>query len=141
MTESMLDTVKAKIQRFLGELVNTYEVGPDFYRVRYDSTALMIRPFVWQEKHVMVSFSCMVLREMPFHANLWKRIAEMNKDFLFGKAVYYAESKILVWEHYLLGDFMDKDEFMSACSLMVMTANDLDDKLQKEFGGKKFSDA
>ncbi len=141
MSENILDTVKTKIQRFLGEMVNTYEVGPDFYRIRYESTALMVRPFVWQEKRVMVNFSCMVLREVPFHPNLWKRIAELNGAYLFGKAVYYADNKLLTWEHYLLGDYMDKDEFLSACSLMATTANDLDDKLQKEFGGKKFNDA
>jgi len=141
MTEPILDTVKGKIQRYLGEMVGTYEVGPTFYRVRYESTALMIRPFVWQEKRVMVNFSCILLREMAFHANLWKRIAELNRDFMFGKAAYYPEDKILTWEHFLLGDFLDKDEFTSACSLMVMTANELDDKLQQEFGGKKFTDA
>jgi len=141
MTETVLDIVKGKIQRFLGEMVGTYEVGPDFYRVRYESTALMIRPFAQQEKRVMVHFSCVILREMPFHPNLWKRIAELNKEFMFGKAAYYPDDKLLTWDHFLLGDFMDKEEFTSACSMMVMTANDLDDMLQREFGGKKFTDA
>jgi hypothetical protein len=40
-----LELVRQKIEKYLTELYGTYEKGPDFFRIRHKSTAIIISTF------------------------------------------------------------------------------------------------
>ena len=46
----------------------------------------------------------------------------------------------LYMSHTLLGDYLDEEELASAMWGVLGSADDLDDELQKRFGGKRFAD-
>lgn len=75
---------------------------------------------------------------------LYKYVALHCDDWTFGSLGLWpdetGESGMLVLRHTLLGDYLDKDELMYAVYGVLGTADDIDDELQKQFGGKRYED-
>jgi hypothetical protein len=46
----------------------------------------------------------------------------------------------LRYKYVLLADFLDEDELSTALWAVIYTADELDDELQKQFGGKRYID-
>jgi hypothetical protein len=46
----------------------------------------------------------------------------------------------LVFEHTVLGNHISREELIVLCSLVGTTADELDDNLQRRFGGGLFSE-
>jgi hypothetical protein len=46
----------------------------------------------------------------------------------------------VAFEHNILGDNLDEPELVATVTALISTANNLDDELQKKFGGKRTID-
>lgn len=135
-----LEVVKGKVEQYLGELYGTYEKGPNFYRIRHQSTAVIISVFDWINNLVLVQVQALVLRDVEETGALYIAMGDINKQYFFGKLNYFSQDKSLVFEHFLLGDYLDKEELNSAVLSLAFIADKIDDELKEKFGGKRFVD-
>jgi hypothetical protein len=139
MTNGQL--VKSKIQQILMDNKLTVTLTPNGFNVPFDSTAVIIN-VLEQETRTLVMMYVPVLREVPATPELFKYIAIEGQQYYFGSLRYLpdVEQGLVSFEQTLLGDYLDSDELMSALAALASTGNDLDDELQKRFGGKRFVD-
>lgn len=133
--------VKSKIQQILMENELTVTLAPNGFSVPYDSTAVMIN-VVEQETRTLVMMYVPVLRQVPPSPELFKYIAIEGQQYFFGSLRYIpdVDQGLVAFEQTLLGDYLDGDELMTALAALANTGNDLDDELQKRFGGKRYVD-
>lgn len=135
-----LELVKSKVEKYLSELYGTYEKGPNFYRIRHESTAVIISAFDWINNLVLVQVSALILRDVEETTALYVALGEINRAYYFGKLNYFSQDKSLVFEQFLLGDFLDKEELNSVVMSLAYIADKIDDELKERFGGKRFVD-
>ena len=114
---------------------------PKGFSVPFDSTAVMIN-VVEQETRTLVMMYVPVLREVPPSAELFKYIAIEGQQYYFGSLRYVpdVEQGLVSFEQTLLGDYLDADELWTALVALANTGNQLDEELQKRFGGKRLVD-
>ena len=83
-------------------------------------------------------------REIPATPEFFRWAATEAQGYRFGAtAVYESEDKTqcsAVFAHALLADFLDPGELENAIWMVAGTADDLDDKIHDQFGGKRWTD-
>lgn len=111
------------------------------FQVPFDSTAVNINVLA-QDTRTLVQMYVPVLRQLPPSAEMFEYVATEGQSYFFGNLHYVRDidGGLLVFEHTLLGDYLDADELHAAVGALASTGNDLDDELQKRFGGKRFVD-
>ena len=111
------------------------------FQVPFDSTAVNINVLA-QDTRTLVQMFVPLLRQLPPSPELFEYVATEGQNYHFGHCRYIREidNGLLLFEHTLLGDYLDADELHSAVGALASTGNDLDDELQKRFGGKRFVD-
>lgn len=113
----------------------------DGFQLPYESTVVVVK-IVDQEDRVLVQMYVPVLHHLPASPGLFEYVATEGQNYFFGNLHYIPEidDGLLVFEHTLLGDYLDSDELHGAVAALAVTGNTLDDELQKKFGGKRFTD-
>jgi hypothetical protein len=143
---------KDKVLTMLTEGMNLkVQVGKENkISVRFDdlSTAVFFN-FTEQEfdgdaaPQTFVYITAPILRNVPPSDKLYKWISIQGTGFRLG-CVEAFESEdgtlFLRYKYVLLADFLDEDELSTAMWSVLHTADDLDDILQKEYGGKRWVD-
>ena len=139
MTDAQL--VRNKIQQILMDQELMVTLLPDGFQVPFDTTAVNIS-VLEQETRTLVMMFVPVLREVPPSPELFKYIAIEGQQYFFGHLRYVpdVDQGLLSFEQTLLGDYLDSDELMSSLAALANTGNELDEVLQKRFGGKRFVD-
>jgi hypothetical protein len=81
-----------------------------------------------------------LLLEVKETPEVFEHIALHADDYIFGhlNAHRTDDGLTILLNHSLLGDYLDEDELMRAAVLMVSVADDLDDELKTQFGGRRF---
>lgn len=95
------------------------------------------------KKSTAVSVSAPILRGVPASPELFKWIAIVGTGYRFGTVEAFEEEGgtiFLRYKYSVLGDFLDEEELKLAVFAVMSTADDLDDELQKKFGGKRMVD-
>jgi hypothetical protein len=138
---SNADLVSAKVRDMLVERGLTVTLIGDGYQVPFDSTAVNIQ-ITPQQDRTLIQMYVPVLHNLPPSPELFEFVATDGQKFFFGSLHYVPEvdDGLLVFEYTLLGDYLDADELYNALAALAVTGNDLDDELQKRFGGKRFVD-
>ena len=83
-------------------------------------------------------------REIPATPEFFRWAATEAQGYRFGATIVYEnEDKTqcsAVFAHSLLADFLDPGELENAIWMVAGTADDLDDKIHDQFGGKSWTD-
>jgi hypothetical protein len=82
-----------------------------------------------------------LLQQVPETSELHRHIAFSAGDHRFGTLALVSDHQhgtCVFFSHTLLGDFLDDDELGHALGGMLDDADDLDDELQRKFGGVRF---
>jgi hypothetical protein len=83
-------------------------------------------------------------REIPATPEFYRWAATEAQGYRFGATVVYEnEDKTkcsAVFTHSLLADYLDPGELENAIWMVAGTADDLDDKIHDQFGGKRWTD-
>ena len=139
MTDAQL--VRNKIQQILMDQELMVTLLPDGFQVPFDTTAVNIS-VLEQETRTLVMMFVPVLREVPPSPELFKYIAIEGQQYFFGNLRYVpdVDQGLVSFEQTLLGDYLDADELMASLAALASTGNELDEELQKRFGGKRFVD-
>lgn len=91
-----LEAVKRKFEQYLGELYVTYEKGLNFYRIRHQSTAVIISVFDWMSNLIFVQVQALVLRDAEETGVFYIAMGDVNRQYFFGKLNYFSRDKSLV---------------------------------------------
>ena len=136
-----LDALQGKVQRMLTSAFGPVQVDADGdFSLLNDSARLFAHCSEFGEDTTTVELFCPMLFEVPESIELFRHIATAN-SYRFGTlhAVQEGEGTYrIVFKHTLLGDYLDEEELKNAVIMLLGTANDLDDSLQQEFGGRRF---
>lgn len=140
-----LRVLREKTERYLKDLLSSFEVASDRYLVRNGSTALQVHPVQWGEDSTILRVIAMVLRNVKRDGNekMFEEFSTLNDHFLFGK-LYWSPDKdgvgTIYLEHNLLGDFLDLEELKHSLFGLAISADKLDDELKSRYGGERWSD-
>jgi hypothetical protein len=139
-----------KVQRILAaEFSNVMLAGEGFAIERGSSRiGITVREFGKDPEgnpSSMVRISAIVAREVPATPELFRWAAVDGSQYWFGSVtVFESEDKqqcSVVFDHALLGDYLDPAELVSAVAMVGATADQIDDVVKEKFGGKRYTDA
>jgi hypothetical protein len=156
---SNLLVVKDKVMRFAKEVFNVVMIDDDGDLViPYESTKIFIRTFerevaadnedFWNENQLSrtaVYVWAPTIYDVKPSNELYKWVATEGGDFFYGhcKVSPFGENGNVqvIFEITIPGDTIDPGELKQALLAVAMTADDLDDELQKKFGGKRVDES
>lgn len=149
-----VDQTMMKVQRLLtGPMGLRIQVQGDTIGVAFSdmSTQVHLRVIDWGENRdgepsTLVRISAPILRGVKPTSALYEYLAREAPRSWFGNISVWDDEEapgmvVLTMGHTLLGDFLDEDELGAAMFGVLNAADDLDDQLQKRFGGKRWIDA
>lgn len=141
-----------KVQRLLtGPMGLKVTVGADGFQVGFKdvSTVINIRVKDWGtngegDPETLVLLWAPILQGVRPSPELFEWVAREGGKKWFGHIEVHNEGDsglvLLVMSHTLLGDFLDERELEAAFKTLLLSADTLDDELQKQFGGKRWAD-
>lgn len=148
-----VDQTMMKVQRLLtGPMGLKIQLQGDTIGVQFtdSSTQVHIRIIDWGkskdgEPRSLVRISSPILRGVKPMPALYEYIAREAPRLWFGNIAVWDDEETkgllsLTLGHTLLGDYLDEDELKSAMFGVLNSADELDDVLQKRFGGKRWVD-
>lgn len=137
-----LDELRGKVETYLRQRKVNYTVTPKGeYEVQFGTTAVTVKLEKWIEGTTMVRLTAPVaLNITEITPKLTRFLAEENHKTLFGKFSLDTKNKAILYEHTLLGDFLDPDELFVAMGTIVGVADDYDELVSEMAGGKRAID-
>lgn len=148
-----VDQTMMKVQRLLtGPMGLRIQLQGDTIGVVFteSSTQVHIRIIDWGkskdgEPRSLVRVSSPILRGVSPTPALFEYLAREAPRLWFGNIAVWDDEETpgmlsLTLGHTLLGDYLDEEELKAAMFGVLGSADDLDDVLQKRFGGKRWVD-
>ena len=88
----------------------------------------------------VVHLEAPLLFDVPESDDLFEFIALHADDYVFGhlSARRTKDGILVMFTHTLLGDYLDAEELIQAAVAVVGVGNELDDDLQRTYGGTRF---
>jgi hypothetical protein len=132
-----------KIQRLLtGPMGLRVTLEQDRFSIQFSdmSTSVQIRVQEWAktpegDPQSLVLISSLILRAVKPTPALFEWVARRGGSRWFGHV-----EVMLVMAHTLLGDYIDEQELRHGVMGILSAANEWDDELQQQFGGKRWVD-
>ena len=149
-----VDQTMMKVQRILtGPMNLKITLQGDVIGVVFSdsSTQIHIRVIDWGktkdgEPRSLVRVTSPVLRAVKPSPALYEYLVREAPKLWFGAIEASDDSQnpgllFLAMVHTLLGDYLDEEELRAALFGVLNAADDVDDQMQKRFGGKRWADA
>lgn len=141
-----LRELETRTERFLKDAIGTFTFCQDSYLVEYGSTSLWIRPLQWGEGRTILNLIAFVLRDVPKEGNeaMFEEFSVHNERLVFGRFYWTDEgsgSGRILLEHNLLGEVEDEEQLKAVIWSLLMTADDIDEKLQARYGGERWDES
>ncbi len=143
------DQVKNKVLRMMAKNYNITTADDGDVILRHESAALSVSVVEWHPDqeglNTVVKVSAPILWEVKRTAALYEWVATTGQTYLFGRTACNAGADAsltnIAFEQNILGDNLDEPELVTTVTALLAIANNLDDELQKKFGGKRTSDS
>jgi hypothetical protein len=144
-----VDQTMMKVQRLLGSLGLGAELSGNRLLIRFRdaSTMIGIKVLDWGattdgDPRTLVTITAPVLLRVKATPKLFEWVAKEGGNYFFGHlAVMDDDDKsgtvYVEMRHTLLGDYLDEQELADALYGVVGNADQLDDEMQKKFGGER----
>jgi hypothetical protein len=135
--------VRAKLQQYMTTIFKSVTIDSDGdFSAREGSARLFAGArSVGDDGHVVINIFTPLLIDVQESPELYRYIAYHSDDYIFGHLSMSRgnDGKLRIFiSHRLLGDYLDEAELGYAFVWMLNTADELDDKLQAQFGGSRF---
>lgn len=134
--------VRSKVQQWLAEEYTGVVIGvpglSDFeLAIGNTFVRVIVGPF--GEASTAISFSAPVIYDVPVTEEFKAYVLDTSGTFVFGGFSYFEDEggSNLVFQHSILGDYVDKEEFTTSLLAIGSTAADLADQLCSQFGGRR----
>lgn len=136
--------VRGKVQQWLAEELSSVVIGTpgenDFeFAVESTFVRVVVRPF---RDGSVIEVSSPVLFDAPITTELKDHVLMTTGTWVFGGFNYFEDEggANVVFQHSILGDYVDKEEFMNSLVAVAATAEGLDDDFKERFGGRRAVD-
>ena len=133
-----VDDTQRRIQKMLQEWLGKVEIdGDGDFVFHMESTACFGRVVDWGDGDLLFNAWAPVLLDVPLTNELYKFVATESYDV--GNLMLEEESGntgLLKFQYRILANDLDESELKMAVGVVASTADNLDDKLQKRFGGR-----
>ncbi len=137
-----LADLKLKCLEWLADIAGGYEVdkvADAFFRLGSTRINLFFRPF--GDEQTIVSVFVYLLWKVPKTPELMEYVAFNSANHYFGSIQLSPdgdddEKVTVLFDHSLLGDYIDYEEFKEAALGVGAVADRLDTELQQRFGGE-----
>ena len=137
-----LENLRDKIERYLEECTLPHETRPDGrFAVQKGSTVVIISPALSKNLQTVVILTAPVAlecRDLTPEVGLF--LAQENLKLTFGRFALDMETRSVVCQHVLLGDFLDAEELVTAVRQVVTTADEYDETIAALAGGRRAGD-
>jgi hypothetical protein len=134
-------TTVARIEEALAASPAFTRVEPRFYVVRQGSAYVFIHVLPWEPDRALVRLVAQLARGVEMTPDLAIRLLRYNARLRFGAFGYVAQGSCVVFAHTLLGgETLDGDEITTADRDISMLADEFDDRIVEEAGGKRMQD-
>lgn len=137
---AIVDETRSKVQAILTAAGNVTIDRDGDYSIRNGSVRMFVRVSELNKDHSLINIFTPLLSEVPVSQEVYRYVAEEGK-YKFGSLVIVPSEggKVtIIYDHTLLGTYLDPQELEMALFLMATTADGLDDALQQKFGGHRF---
>ncbi len=138
-----LADVKEKVQRTLAREFGTISVDSDGdYWVTAGSARVYVSVREWVERTIVDVFAQTNFGLTP-SPELYEWVAKHSSSYRFGHVslVDLGDGSARIdFRHMLLGDFLDPEELLVAVRAVGFTADEIDDEIKDQFGGRRFYD-
>jgi hypothetical protein len=130
-----------KTRDYLRELFGEANIKPmnSMFALQEGSTFVYVRTFPIGEQKAGVEIFSYVVIDVNVTEELMRYLLTYNLRLVFGGfglSVDDGGKGAIVLTHTILGEGMDRDELYASVSAIAQVADDLDDKLVANFGGK-----
>jgi hypothetical protein len=133
---------RSKVQQYLTHNFNNVNIDEDGdFSLRNGSARIFVRIRTRDEvEFTWVSLDIPLLLGVKETPQVFEYVALHADDYMFGhlNAVRSDDGLVIYISHALLGEYLDEQEIGFAVAGMLVTADNLDDELQTQFGGKRF---
>jgi T3SS (YopN, CesT) and YbjN peptide-binding chaperone 1 len=141
-----------KVQRILtGPLGLKIMLNGDVISIRFNdiSTSVQVRVVDWSKDddgspRSLVLITSLILKDLKPTPALCEWVARQGGSKWFGHVEMHDDTDrpgtvYLLMSHTLLGDYLDEKELSTAMWAVLGSADNWDDELQKQFGGKRWN--
>ena len=137
--------VKERVQAYLTSAGPVQIDDKGRYSLESGSTRTFVEVMPHPDGKVsLVMVTAVVLFEVPLTPELFRHVALHTDDWVFGH-LFVTEGEdgkgMVLMRHMLMGDYLDKDELMYVVFGITGVADDLDEKLKEQFGGKTYEES
>lgn len=117
------------------------KIADDLYIVKQGSAYVMINVVPWGDDRVIVRCVAQMVTGVDMDGDLAVKLLAMNSVLRFGTFAYVPESHILLFQHSILGgSTLDPEELVATVTDVALIADDWDDKVIAEYGGRTMED-
>lgn len=136
-----VDFTTRRVQKFLEDHYGGFEHHPDWgFHGPFGSARVFVDVLPVLDDSTAVRASSPVLSDIDLSDALALRLLPLETSTPFGSFVYVPARREVWFQHVVLGDDLDLTEFEQAIDVVAHSADDQDDPLQAEFGGKRYAD-
>lgn len=136
---SVVEQTAGRIEEYLQELGAFTKQGDGSFFAKRGSTVVAIRIEPWEDDDTMVHVEANVVQGAALNAPVLRQLLEFNHDAAYG-AFGVAENGMITVHHCLLGSTLHKQEFLPAVLEVAKVADDWDDVIVEQAGGKRAVD-
>lgn len=135
--ELIIKKLRNRVEGYLREIVGSYQVTrTGDYTFRHGSTRIMIHPSILGDMNKSIlQIIALTVMNVDVNDDLIRYINDLNSRVYFGKFIAMKPEKMVVCTHSLLGDKLDKEEFLTGVAAVAFLSDKYDDEIVKKFGG------
>jgi hypothetical protein len=131
----------ARIEETLAGSTAFTRIEPRFYLVRQGSAYVYIHVLEWEPDRALVRLVAQLAIGVEMTPDLAIKLLRLNARLRFGAFGYVAQGSCVVFAHTLLGgETLDADEITTAVRDLSLLADEFDDSIVEEAGGKRMQD-
>lgn len=144
-----VDETTQKVQRILSAQFSDVKLAKNGFSFEHGSTVVFIEIRDWGKDKdgnpsSLVYLNAPIGRKVKQTPELFKWVATEGRQKYFGGVTVGlnegTDECYLLYDHTLLGDFLDPAELSGAISALAWTADDLDEIVHDRFGGLRWTD-
>lgn len=143
-----VDVTTQKVQRILATSFSGVTLAEDGFNLTHGSTMVHVSVADFGKDpdgnpSSVVRIAALVARDVKPTNEFYKWAATDGQQVLFGSVTVLPQDDgncLVLFDHSLLGDYLDPAELASAVVMVALTADDFDDIVHSRFGGKRFTD-
>jgi len=133
--------LRGRIEDFLRQTFGTYEVDTeDRYAIRFGTTKVVIGAHEWFENKTLVNVVAIVAIDVDVTKDLMEFLNNTNANLVFGKFFAMKDQRLVLCQHVLLGDKLDREELELTVAAVAAIADQYDEKIVDRFGGMRYTD-